>query len=303
MRDDPPISKTSPRRVLLVGWDAADWQMIDPLIAQGLMPTLASFLARGARGNLATTQPILSPILWNTIATGKRADQHGVLGFTEPDPGGHGIRPTASTSRRCKALWNILTQSGLRSHVVGWYASHPAEPIAGTMVSNQIEFTSPEERPPAPLRAGAVHPAERGDEIAECRVHPSEIGLDAILPFVPDAAAIAAKAPKRLGTLQHMLAQTATIHAIATRLLAGDDWEFAAVYYEGIDRFGHEFMEFHPPKMAEVAAEDFAAYRHCMTGIYRFHDMMLEALLRIAGDDTTVVLISDHGYYNDARRP
>ncbi|MGA1517239.1 MAG: alkaline phosphatase family protein [Phycisphaerales bacterium] len=303
MRDDPPISKTSPRRVLLVGWDAADWQMIDPLIAQGLMPTLASFLARGARGNLATTQPILSPILWNTIATGKRADQHGVLGFTEPDPGGHGIRPTASTSRRCKALWNILTQSGLRSHVVGWYASHPAEPIAGTMVSNQIEFTSPEERPPAPLRAGAVHPAERGDEIAECRVHPSEIGLDAILPFVPDAAAIAAKDPKRLGTLQHMLAQTATIHAIATRLLAGDDWEFAAVYYEGIDRFGHEFMEFHPPKMAEVAAEDFAAYRHCMTGIYRFHDMMLEALLRLAGDDTTVVLISDHGYYNDARRP
>lgn len=302
-----PIARTksdrSPRRVLLVGWDAADWRMLEPLLAQGLMPTLAAFLARGARGNLATTQPMLSPILWNTIATGQRADRHGVLGFTEPDPSGVGIRPTASTSRRCKAIWNILTQSGLRSHVVGWYASHPAEPIAGTMVSNQIEFTSADERPPAPLKPGAVHPPERGDAIAACRVHPAELGPDAILPFVPEAASLAERDSKRLGMLQHMLAQTATIHAIATHLLAADDWDFGAVYYEGIDRFGHEFMEFHPPKMDEVSAEDFAAYRHCMTGIYRFHDMMLEALLRLAGGDTAVVLVSDHGYRSDARRP
>ena len=302
-----PIPRTrsdrSPRRVLLVGWDAADWQMLDPLLAQGLMPTLAGLLDRGARGNLATTQPMLSPILWNTIATGKRADRHGVLGFTEPDPGGAGIRPTASTSRRCKALWNILTQSGLRSHVVGWYASHPAEPIAGAMVSNQIEFASADERPPAPLKPGAVHPAERAEAIASCRVHPAELGPEAILPFVPDAAALAERDSKRLCMLQHLLAQTASIHAIATHLLAGDDWEFAAVYYEGIDRFGHEFMEFHPPKMDAVSQADFEAYRHCMVGIYRFHDMMLEALLRLAGDDTAVVLVSDHGYHNDARRP
>ena len=76
------------------------------------------------------------------------------------------------------------------------------------------------------------------------------------------------------------LAQTATIHATATHLMANSDWEFMAVYYEGIDRFGHEFMEFHPPQMEHVSAEDFAYYQHCMTGIYRFHDMMLEAQLQ-----------------------
>ena len=149
-----------PRRVLLVGWDAADWQIIHPLVAQGLMQTLAAFLGRGAWGNLATTRPILSPILWNTIATGKRADAHGVLGFTEPDPDGAGIRTTASTSRRAKALWNIFTQQGLRSNVVGWYASHPAEPILGAMVSNQTEFRGAGEEPLSPLPARSVHPAE-----------------------------------------------------------------------------------------------------------------------------------------------
>jgi tetratricopeptide (TPR) repeat protein len=291
-----------PRRVLLVGWDAADWQMIRPLLGQGLMPTLERLLARGASGNLATTRPILSPILWNTIATGKRAEAHGVLGFTEPDPDGPGIRTTASTSRRCKALWNILTQSGLRSNVVGWYASHPAEPIRGAMVSNQVDFRK-DEPPLSPLPPRAVHPADLAAELAECRVHPSELDATAILPFVPDAGQVALREGNRLGKLQHMLAQTATVHALATRLMARDDWEFTAVYYEGIDRFGHEFMEFHPPRMDQVSEVDFAAYRHCMTGIYRFHDMMLEGLLALAGEGTATVIVSDHGYWNDHRRP
>ena len=75
-------SEKSPQRVLLVGWDSADWQMIHPLIDQGLMPTTAKFLEQGAWGNLATTRPILSPMLWNTIATGKQPVHHGFFGFT-----------------------------------------------------------------------------------------------------------------------------------------------------------------------------------------------------------------------------
>ena len=84
----PPrqTSPTRPKRVLLIGWDAADWQLITPLIAQGHMPTLARMIEQGVSGNLASMQPMLSPLLWNSIATGKRPDQHGVHGFTEPDP-------------------------------------------------------------------------------------------------------------------------------------------------------------------------------------------------------------------------
>jgi Flp pilus assembly protein TadD len=62
-------------------------------------------------------------------------------------------------------------------------------------------------------------------------------------------------------------------------------------------------MEFHPPRMEQVEERDFEAYRHCMVGIYRFHDMLLDALLRQAGPDTAVIVMSDHGYWNDHRRP
>ena len=115
-------------KVLLIGWDAADWQVINPLLDAGQMPFLEMIVNQGVIGNLATLEPALSPMLWTSIATGKRADQHGVLGFIEPDPTGKGVRPVTSISRNSKALWNILTQRGLRSNVVGWWPSHPAEP-------------------------------------------------------------------------------------------------------------------------------------------------------------------------------
>lgn len=292
-------SDQHPERVLLVGWDSADWQLIEPLIARGLMPTLAGFRDRGAWGPLATLRPMLSPMLWNTIATGTRADRHGIHGFTEPLPGGDGVRPVSSRSRRCKAIWNIATQCGLRSHVVGWYASHPAEPIAGSMVSNQFDAMAGQTAPPE----GCVHPPELAAELRDCLVHPAEIDAAAVLAFVPDAARVALRPGHRLDRLRCLLAQTATVHAVATALVGRADWDLAAVYYEGLDRFGHEFMEFHPPRMEQVTEDDFAAYRHCIDAAYRFHDMLLDALLQLAGPTTAVVLVSDHGYASDRGRP
>ena len=305
----PPrqTSPTRPKRVLLIGWDAADWQLITPLIAQGHMPTLARMIEQGVSGNLASMQPMLSPLLWNSIATGKRPDQHGVHGFTEPDPNAATVRPVSSTSRNCKALWNIATQAGLRTHVVGWYASHPAEPILGTMVSNQFEHVrlEPDGSPSAPAPMG-VHPPSETDRLANLRVAPAEIDASAILPFIPDAARLAERNEgKHVGALRQLIAQTATVHAVSTDLLARDDWDLACLYYEGIDRFKHEFMDFHPPKLDAVSDEDFNAYQHCVNGAYRFHDMLLETLLTIASteSDTAVILISDHGYTSGPRRP
>jgi len=72
------------QRLLIVGWDAADWQVIDPLIKQGRLPVLASLMARGIRSDLSTLEPKLSPLLWTTIATGRTPDRHGIANFVEP---------------------------------------------------------------------------------------------------------------------------------------------------------------------------------------------------------------------------
>ena len=132
------MSDLRAKRVLLIGWDAADWAFLTPLLDGGKMPNLQRLIETGTSGRIATLQPILSPILWTSIATGKRGDKHGVLSFIEPTPDGKGVRPVSSYSRRAKALWNILSQLGRRSIVVNWFASHPAERINGAVVSNRF---------------------------------------------------------------------------------------------------------------------------------------------------------------------
>jgi Flp pilus assembly protein TadD len=70
-----------------------------------------------------------------------------------------------------------------------------------------------------------------------------------------------------------------------------------------LDEFGHHFMPYHPPRMPGVEPRDAALYSEVMTSAYRFQDMMLESLLARAGSETTVILVSDHGFHLGDRRP
>jgi predicted AlkP superfamily phosphohydrolase/phosphomutase/tetratricopeptide (TPR) repeat protein len=267
------------------------------------MPTLDALINRGVMGNLAALQPILSPMLWNSVATGKFADKHGIHGFIEPDGVNGGARPYTSTSRKCKALWNILTQSGLRSNIIGWWASHPAEPINGNVVTNAFGGVRIDPAKGWTIPAGAIHPKEKAALLARFKVFPNELGEAHILPFIPNAAKIDQKKDRRLESFAKVLSDAASIHAVATALMETEPWDFTAVYYDAVDHFSHAFMQYHPPRLEWVPEEDFEMYKEVVRGAYRFHDMMLERLLQLAGPETTVILCSDHGFESGSQRP
>src|SRR4029453_7010005 len=115
------------RRVLLVGWDSADWQIIQPLVDAGEMPVLRDLIERGVSGRLASLEPMVSPLLWTSLVTGKRAYAHGICSFTVTDQQSGEVESAGSHHRQCSALWNILHHEGRRSVVCNWFASHPAE--------------------------------------------------------------------------------------------------------------------------------------------------------------------------------
>jgi predicted AlkP superfamily phosphohydrolase/phosphomutase len=291
------------KKVLLIGWDAADWKVATPLLDQGLMPALNDFINHGVMGNLATLQPVLSPMLWNSIATGMRPDKHGIHGFAEPDPNSGGVRPVTSTSRKVKAVWNILTQRGCKTHVLGWFAGHPAEPINGVSVSDLYPLATAPHDKPWPLPAGTVHPESLRDQLAELRLHPAELDAGAILPFVPDAAKVDQEKDKSLPLIAKLLAENSCIHNVATWILQTQPWDFLAVYYNGIDHFCHAFMHYHPPRLESIPEDKFEIYKDVVNGAYRFHDMMLHTLLELAGPEATVIICSDHGFHPDHLRP
>ncbi|MEZ4988431.1 MAG: alkaline phosphatase family protein [Saprospiraceae bacterium] len=291
------------KKVLLIGWDAADWKFLNPLIDAGLMPTLKGLIEGGAMGRLATLDPPLSPTLWTSIATGKRPYKHGIHGFTEPDPSGEGIRPIYSTNRKVKAIWNILTQHGLKTHIVGWWPSHPAEPINGVMVSNFYQRANKNINEPWEMKSGTVHPSEKADLFAQLRVHPQELTGSHIQPFIPNLEKVNQAKDRRPYNVATTLADCSTIHSAATYILQNEEWDFMAVYYDAIDHFCHGFMKYHPPRREHIPMADYELYKDVVNGGCRFHDMMLARLLELAGEDTTVMLISDHGFHPDHNRP
>ena len=290
-------------KVLVIGWDAADWKVIMPLIKQGKMPTLAKFISDGAYGKIKTLDPPLSPMLWTSMATGYRADKHGILGFIEPLADNSGVRPVTSTSRKVRAIWNILHNQGKKSNVIGWWPSNPAEPINGVMVSNLYQLANKPLKEKWEMPDGTVHPKSMEDILKEFRVHPEELTGNHLIPFIPNIKKIDTKKDKRVASIAKILANAASIHAASTYLQRETEWDFMAIYHDAIDHFCHSAMKFHPPQRQGIPDDVYENYKGVVEAGYMFHDMMLDRTLSMIDDNTTVIIVSDHGFHSDHLRP
>jgi predicted AlkP superfamily phosphohydrolase/phosphomutase/tetratricopeptide (TPR) repeat protein len=298
------MSRRLAKKLLIIGWDGADWQILKPLLEQGRMPVLQQLVSEGVMGNFASMDPMISPMLWTTMATGKPPYDHGICGFIEPDREARdGIRMASSRSRRCPAFWNILSDQGIHTNVVGWYVSHPAEAINGVCVSELFSKPVGPLNADWPVAAGSVQPAQLAGEIADLRVHPHEIAREQIEYFIPDLASVPTDQHLLVGRLATNLAECATNQAVTTWIMETQPWEVVAVYFSALDHICHAFMYFHPPQMAHVPDEMFSRYSEVVNRACQFHDLMLSRLLKLAGDDATVIIVSDHGYQTGDRRP
>jgi tetratricopeptide (TPR) repeat protein len=287
-------------KILLVGWDGADWNVIRPLMNQGKLPHLTRLLDEGISGNLRSLHPHHSPMVWTSIATGKRPYKTGVCGYAEVCPDGLDVRPITSYSRRSKAIWNISSQSGLRTHCVNWYASDPAETVKGIYVSRG--FFSPQEsagtdRNSGPLfRGKQVHPVEISGLLSRYLIDSTELDPTIVLELLPAGARVDDHGHPRLQWCAQAMAETASVHAVACEIIQQHPFDFMAVLYTGLERFSHLLMPYHPPRQSHISEREFELYHQGLSVAYQLHDMMLGRLVELAGEDTTVLVVSDHGF-------
>ncbi len=289
-------------KVLLIGWDAADWKLIWPLIAKGEMPALKKLISRGVYGNMSTMNPPYSPMLWSSVATGKTPDKHGVLGFIELQPNMKGIRPVTTNSRKSRAIWNILHHKGLKSNLVGWWPSFPAEPINGVVVSDKFQKVNKDTNKKNPIVKGTIHPESLVEQLHDLRMFPHEVTEAHILPCIPKAKQIDQDKDNGLRTFAKILAENTSVHAAATNLMRTTEWDFMAVYYDLIDHFCHGFMRFHPPKLKSISQDKYDIYKDTVVSAYKIQDMMLERAMQLVDDSTTIIVMSDHGFESGQKR-
>ena len=298
--------------IVLIGLDGADWQIIDPMMKRGLLPHLASLKMRSAWGPMRSFEPILSPLLWTTVVTGKPPDEHGIIDFLVPDPATGRKIPITSRSRKVRALWNIFGDAGLTSDIVAWWATWPAEAIDGRIVSDRVAYSLFDVEAAG---SGLTYPEELWHDLAPLVVPAGEVSQADLSRFVDvnerdvaQARAAAAANPKDayrhpVNHLSRIIAGTRSYHAIALRLLRDRQPDLFAVYYQGIDEVSHRFAHFMPPRMSQVSEADFARYQRAVEAFYIWQDELLGELLGAIADDATVIVLSDHGFHNGSSRP
>ena len=301
-------------RTLIVGLDGADWQIVDPLIEQGRLPNLAALRRRGAHANLKSLLPLLSPLIWTSVVTGVTPDRHGVLDFLVQDEQSGRKIPVNSRYRKVRALWNIFTEADRTVDFVAWWASWPAEQVNGHMISDRVSYSLFDVDLPAD-GAGTTYPPDYLDEVRDRLIDDAAITYEDVArfadvtreEFLAEREMIehdrTAAYERPLNHLTKILAATRNYHAINLDLLGRGQSDLTAVYYQGIDEVGHRFMHFAPPRLRSVTEEDQRRYGRVVEEFYVYQDELLGELLRAAASDTTVIVLSDHGFVNGPDRP
>jgi predicted AlkP superfamily phosphohydrolase/phosphomutase/Tfp pilus assembly protein PilF len=307
----PPAKAAHARpQVILVGWDGADWKLLDPLMQRGLLPNLSALVARGRTWNLSTVNPMISPLIWTTLATGRTPVDHGVADFQELDPKTGARLPISGWSRKVPAVWNVASDRGLKVGVVGWWATWPAEKVNGFFVSDRA---SPVLFPSEVLNASPAltWPDGLADGVRLVGRRDGTPGFDEVSRALKvtraefDAVVSAGNGLSDPVTgYQKILGSTRVYARTALELYDRGKPDLLMVYFEGTDEIGHLLARYTPPKLPNISDDDFRKYAGGVVAYFQEADRILgEFMKRAENAGGNLVLVSDHGFKWGADRP
>jgi predicted AlkP superfamily pyrophosphatase or phosphodiesterase len=274
----------------------------------------------GSRAPLRTLRPTHSPRIWTTIATGVPPEAHGILDFVVRIPGTGQRTLPSSTQRRAAAVWNALSEHGYRVGVANWWATFPAEPVAGFVISDRA----------SPVRRASYRSTLRLTDEGVARrspgeTHPPELAaaLDAILgpPREPDPELLARLAPlspaqlaelraqpvysrqNRLSVLKFTLLQDLEVAEASLFALRRYAPDAMLHFFAGVDAIEHQFWKYREPeRFPGVPAADVAVFGPLIDRYYELADEVLGRFLAACAEEApTVIVVSDHGHEADPR--
>lgn len=268
------------KRVMVIGLDGATWDILNPLMRDGKMPHLKNLLDRSAKGVVMSSIPPVTAAAWTCFSTGKNPGKHGLVDFIYfPD---HGYRVTIanSTTRDAATLWNLLSDRDLRVGVVSVPMTYPPEKVNGVMVTDlmtpntQVQYT---------------YPPELKQEL-----------LDKVGPFVitPGEGENPSDPLPYLDKVRQDVKGSAdyTLYLLQREQLLGKEPYDFFMYVFGItDILQHQFWYLLEQDPAALNESD-RAIREKVVAIFTQVDDGVGEMLKHTDENTTVVLMSDHGF-------
>ena len=291
-------------RVLVLGMDGLDPQTVDLLMSEGKMPNFAKLRQEGAYGRLTSQKPLLSPIIWTTIATGKDPSQHGIGHFVATNKETGEEIPVSSQQRKVNALWNIVSAAEKTVATVGWWATWPPEEVNGSVVSDHTAYHFLFEEG---LQGNAIsdgqgktYPPELFDRIAPRLRNPKDLGAKELETFVnvsPDELAQSFDFEDDFAHFRWALATAKSYRDIGLDLWREDHPDLELVYIEGTDSASHLFGHlFRAEGLGGELGVQQTKFGQTVEQMYQFADRLLGEYLEAMDDRTTLIVLSDHGF-------
>jgi len=270
----PTAADSDMNRVLVIGWDGADWRILDPLLGRGILPNLAALIRRGGRAVLRSTVPTHSWAAWPSFLTGVDPDEHGVYDILETRRGATRQHPVSFRSIRERTFLHDLTEAAIETVMVNVPLTAPPPKISGKLVAGGVlpkgrPYTYPESLAGELERAGVPFPIN-GMSWTTFPHRPE--------PFLQEVGALI------------RARQRATEH-----LLDSSDWRVGVAVFVAPDRVQHclnEYVSNDHPDYAERSREPLAEK---VRDVYRLLDEGLGRLVERADDGDLVLFMSDHG--------
>lgn len=318
--------------------DGLDRLLLEELVSQGELPHFARILSEGATADLDVAPPVLSPIVWTTLASGYEGEVHGIGGWTSAAG-----RSFTSADVRTLRLWDVASKEGVASVVSGYLMTWPASPVPGALLSDRFALSFPMNKDPEDptVAMSEASLAERGDlvqpphleararelqdqELDALAEHPLAYQLEEYEgPFHPwrrDALHLAFWADQwdrpawgtggraRLGLVHLVLAdQVSHVYwpfqdPTARRLMRADpEVRMRAAAADRARHSGRRAAPWSEEPLTPAQIEEGARW---VPDAYRALDAALgEVLARIDPTDTTLLVLSDHGFQASTARP
>lgn len=309
-----PVESGIPgRTTLLVGVDGMTWAAILPRLRSRELPHIARLMEEGTSGvlhslpyrrSITGERGWWSPVVWTSIATGVEPGVHGITDFEAPTPSG-GREMVGSHHRRAPAFWNLLPAFGQRVAVVGWWATWPAEEVDGFMLSSGLGFRT---RPGAGGEWGLSWPPDLHRHLAD-EGPTREEAEDFVHERVFDFRHYPLGLNDDLDSFYSVLWQDRLYFDLTRRLIVehGDTIDLYATYFEGIDTLSHHFWAARQdpdalrPYSIETLPVGFSEHQEIVDRYYGVMDEYLGALMAELPEESTVIVVSDHGFRKDAQ--
>ncbi len=260
------------RRVAVIGLDCAEPRLVFDRWREEL-PNLSRLMGAGTWGPLLSVDPPITVPAWSCMMTGRDPGELGIYGFRNRSQ--HDYRSLAvadSRAVRIDRVWDYLSRAGKHVIVVGVPQTSPPVPVNGELVS--CFLTADTRKDPY------THPAELRAEIESIVGH-----------YRVDVGSFRSDDRDRI--LAEVYEMTEQRFTVCRHLLDTRPWDFFMMVEIGLDRMHHAFWRFLDPEHPRHEPEH--RYRDAIRNYYAYLDEEIGELLERFDEDTTVMVVSDHG--------